>query len=156
MVYASKSYKVQTFYRLLYSCTYDVLDATKSPLLKAYLIKDIGQDAASKLDKYSFNGLFEKMVEQLKETIENSDYVEVSRKVRFDDRYQLLRAIEKPEMDLQEHTIMNFRIDKSTISDIQYMKRVTLGEVIELSIMNFIVNCDQKTFDLIVLSYKTI
>ena len=154
MVQPSKSYKIHTFYRILYSCTFDVLNDTKSPLLKAFLNRELGHELAADLDAYSFSGLLEIMVERLKNAIEETDYVTVATNTRFHERYFALREIAKDKADMNEQSRVHFRINKETIHLISILKRTTRREVIELAIVLFVINCDQKTFDLIVFAFK--
>jgi len=154
MTHSTKTYKIQSFYRILYSCTYDVLKSNKSPLLKAFLNKELGHREASELDLYLFNELMELMIEKLKEEIEASSYIDVSVKVRFHERYQELRKIGKDNNLLQEHVIANFRISDKTVKDIRQLKNFTLGEVVELAIMLFVLSTDERTYQLIHFSFE--
>lgn len=153
MTNTSKTYKIQLFHRILYSCSFDVLNVSKSPLLKAYLIKELGSKEAAKLDIYPYHELMEHMIMELKKEVEKSSYFDVSSRIRFHERYLKLRDAAKQRKIPNELVIANFRIHSTFVKEVTRLKTNTLGEVIEQAIALHAITCDEKTFELIYFAF---
>ncbi|MEK6190598.1 MAG: hypothetical protein N2A99_06380 [Carnobacterium alterfunditum] len=154
MTNSSKSYKVQLFYRILYSCSFDVLNKNKSPLLQAFLQKELGIEKASSLNCFHYSELIEQMITDFSGNVSTSDYLDVAIKIRFNERYLTLRNIAKEKEISTEQIIVNFRMGKEYVKDIYQIRHTTLGDVIEKSIALYVVSCDEITYELIRFAFE--
>lgn len=138
---------------MLYLSSIDVLNVNKSPLTKALLSKSYGHESIEKLNQFDFNELIVQMISDLKKAINESSYEDVAFQVRSDPRMLLFWKFFK---NLQTSTNLKglaFRISPSDIHEIKIMKRNTYGEVIELAIGLYIINCELEVFELIYQSF---
>lgn len=154
MLYPSKTFKVNPFYRMLYETIFDVVNQDKSPLLKALLKESFGNQKTLSLDQFDFNELIETMIINLEKELSNFDYEDIQLKINIHPRTVAIRKEFHKAKRKSMLTNISFRISKDTVQKIHKLKQNTLGEVIELAIGLFILSCDDLIFDLILLSVK--
>ncbi|NUH84762.1 hypothetical protein HUN92_13635 [Bacillus firmus] len=154
MTFPSKTYKVFPLYRLLYEACIDVVNEQKSHLMKALLKKTIGPEKAEALNCYDFNELIEKMIDDFETELNNTSYDDIKIKVAVHPRMTNIRKHFNKIKKSHVLTNISFRISKSSIEKINNLKQNTLGEVIELAIGLYIINCDEQIYELILLTIQ--
>ncbi|MEK5105044.1 hypothetical protein MKX83_24185 [Cytobacillus sp. FSL M8-0252] len=154
MTFPSKTYKVFPLYRILYEACIDVVNDEKSNLLKALLKKTIGIQDAKALDCFDFNKLIQKMIDDLDKELTTNSYDDVKVKITVHPRMITVRKVFNHTKRTHVLKNISFRIPKSTITKINSLKSTTLGEVIELAIGLFVINCDEQVYELIILSMQ--
>lgn len=144
MAQPSKVFKVKREYRLIYNAIYEVLNIEKSPLLKAMLIEELGEDEAKKLNQHTFNSLLTSMIDSLiKQNYKNKDHMTISEKMS--DIYAITDQI------IENHNLIpiSFRLEQEVINRIYSFQPTKLGEVIEMAIINFINDIDDDVLALV-------
>ncbi|MCM3227710.1 hypothetical protein [Terribacillus saccharophilus] len=153
MPHPSKTYKIYPLYRTLFESCIDVLRADKSVLLKTLLTEKYGSKVAEELDRFEFNELFSKMVEDLHNELDHTQYDELKVKLVSHERSMKIRKFYNQENRSNVISRISVRVSKEIVDKASLMKRYTQGEVIELAITNFLVNCSELEFDLIYLTF---
>ena len=154
MNFPSKTFKIHPMFRMLFHCCIDVVSEEKSPLTQALLEKEIGVERANKLRQHEFNHLFAHMVKKFSKAISESSYDDISFQIRFDERYAKLIESFRRKQTSTNLTMISFRIPDTVINEVRAMKRTKLGEVVELAIAWYALQCDELTFDLIYLAFE--
>lgn len=155
MIFGPRPYKISPMYRVLYSCCIDVFDSNKNSLTNYLLIEKFGESLVDKLNKYAFNELIETMIYDFKMLVNDSSYDDAKTNILTMDRINELTKIFNKNDNTQTNVqSITFRIPETLVAEIKYLKKTTLGEVIELSIANFINNIDEQFYELILMSFK--
>ncbi len=153
----SKTFKISPFYKVLYHSCYDAANLNKTPLLRALISKDIGEEEALSLDLYDFNGLFQHMLMNLKSALQECSYREISNQVQLHERFQNIKHIyASKEIRNNNLVMLSFRIPDSYIDLIYKIKIETLGNAVELAIGYFLITCDELIFNYACLSFQKI
>lgn len=154
MAYPSKTFKVNPMYRMIYHSCIDVVSENKTPLTEALLEKEIGRDNVLALQLYEFNDLIEKMIYDLKKELSTTSYDDILHYIRTHDRYIQMLRVYRTKNTSNNLVMFSVRIPKVIIDEVYMLKRTTLGEVIELSIGLYFVNCSETIFKYTMLSFQ--
>lgn len=154
LVYPSKSFKVNPDYRTLYETIFNIVDRDKSLLLNGLLTEFIGKENTLLLKRYDFNELIETMILDLEQELKSCSYEEI--KVNVVSHPRMIAIYNEFQKTKRKKilTSISFRISEGTTQKIYTLKQNTLGEVIELAVALFVVNCQELIFDLILLTIK--
>lgn len=140
-------------YRMMYQSCIDVLREQKSPLTKALLEKEVGREKFLELQQFEFDELIEKMIYDLKKQVYASSYEDVKVQVRLHKRYLEFVECFKGKNLSNNLVMLSFRIPQIIIEEVYKLKKDRLGEVVELAISLYLVNCEEKIFELTYLAF---
>lgn len=154
MSYPSKTFKVRPLYKVLYQSCIDVLNKQKTPLMRALLREQIGISNYEKTFRFDFNELISYMVDNLKNELLKKNYEELDIEIRTNPRFKKIRDLFDQKAVSNNLVMISFRIPDSLIKQIYSLKLNNLGNVIEMSIGLFLIQCEEVIFNLICLSFS--
>ena len=154
MVFSSKPFKVRPIYKILYQSCIDVVSKKKSPLTKALLEKEIGIEKSNELLQFKNNELITHMIYSFKNQINMTSYESYSIFLKLHKRHESLKKLAREKEIPTNLEVISFRIPQDVTEEIYLMKTTTVSEIIELSILNYLITCDEDTYRLIMLSFQ--
>lgn len=151
MSYPTKTYKVKPFYKVAFDSIFDVLSNQKSPFLEWIMDKHFGTETTNALSQHNFNGLFIEMIQSLEVALEETDFENLSNQLKSHSKFIELYSKYPDTSYLRNgQTIFTVRISNQEISRVQGLKHgYSLKDVVQLAILNYLVNLDDSTYELV-------
>ncbi|MFS0783380.1 hypothetical protein [Bacillus sp. 1P06AnD] len=154
MNYPSKTFKIQAKYKKLFQVCLDVVSRDKSELTSALLKEKIGLVNFNLLPTYDFNELISTMIYNLKILVDKSSYNEVK---SFIQHHEKVSEILPYLSSISNHlTGLHVRVSNDISKIVYQLKKETLGEVIELAILWFVIQSSKETYNLIKFTVQSI
>lgn len=148
MSYPTKTYKVHPFYKTLFDCVFEVMNAQKSPFLEWMMDKHLGTGTKEKLARFNYNGLFINMIRELEEKLKQKDFDELSFKLRTGNRFiELMGAYQESPNASRNQVIFTVRVSDSVVSEVVSLKKgYKLKDVVHLAMLNYVEELDEETY----------